>query len=165
MAKPEIFRSGRNYGTTFGRIPKNRDDSVICSGRRSSSTASRSPFPPGEGIFLSSSLQTPVCRANEQNDSRFFCLFMLQASFLGFGFSRVTGNFEGHGRNCVSGLRHSSKMKENTCKFTLMWYNFPKRIPGRKIMALPGPRERTEDGLCFVTAARRSWLWQRSCSG
>ena len=60
MAKPEIFRSGRNYGTTFGRIPKNWDNPVIYSGRRSSSTASRSPFPPGEGIFLSSALQTPI---------------------------------------------------------------------------------------------------------
>ena len=65
MAKPEIFRSGRNYGTTFGRISKNWDYSVFYSGRRSSSTASRSPFPPGEGIFLSSARQTPICRTGE----------------------------------------------------------------------------------------------------
>ncbi|MDY6179881.1 MAG: hypothetical protein SPI15_03430, partial [Candidatus Faecousia sp.] len=65
MAKPEIFRTSWNYGTTFGRILKNWDNSVIYSGRRSSSTASRSPFPPGEGIFLSSSLQTPICRPHE----------------------------------------------------------------------------------------------------
>ena len=50
MAKREIGYHGWNYGTTFGRIPENWDASVIDSGRRSSSTASRSPFPPGEGI-------------------------------------------------------------------------------------------------------------------
>ena len=48
MAKPDIFRSGRNYGTTFGRISKNWDYSVFYSGRCSSSTASRSPFPRGK---------------------------------------------------------------------------------------------------------------------
>ena len=35
--------------------------------RHSSSTASRSPFPPGEGIMRYSSLQTPIYRTTEEN--------------------------------------------------------------------------------------------------
>ena len=52
----------REKGTLEKSVPFKLTALQMVRCRHSSSTASRSPFPPGEGIVRHSSLQTPICR-------------------------------------------------------------------------------------------------------
>ena len=57
----------REKGTLEKSVPFELTALQMVRCRRSSSTASRSPFPPGEGIVRHSSLQTPICQCADES--------------------------------------------------------------------------------------------------
>ena len=62
----------REKGTLGKSVPFDLSAFLRMRCRHSSSTASRSPFPPGEGIVRHSSLQTPIYRAAEESQYAYF---------------------------------------------------------------------------------------------